>query len=58
VLEVGCKDADRAVRLFHKLQVLAQVRNAVTHRATADRSTLVEFRRAYYAAFEELTLLA
>jgi len=58
VLKVACKDPDRAVRLAHKLHVLAQVRNAVTHRSVAGASTLGEFRRAYYAAFEELTGMA
>jgi HEAT repeat protein len=58
VLEIACRDADRSVRLLHKLQVLAQVRNTVTHRSTADGATLTEFRRAYYQAFEELTHMA
>jgi hypothetical protein len=38
--------------------VLAQVRNIVTHRSVAGAATLTEFRRVYYAAFEELTTLA
>ena len=58
VLEVTCRDTDRAVRLAHELQVLAQVRNAVTHRAVAGAATLEAFRRSYYAAFEELTTMA
>ena len=58
VLKVASKDADRVVRLAHRLQVLAQVRNAVTHRQVAAADTLAEFRKAYYAAFEELTTLA
>lgn len=58
VLGVACKDADRAVRLAHRLQVLAQVRNAVTHRSVAAASTLEAFRTAYYGAFEELTTFA
>jgi hypothetical protein len=58
VLRVECKDADRVVRLAHRLQVLAQVRNAVTHRQVAGKETLAEFRRGYYAAFEELTGMA
>jgi HEAT repeat protein len=58
VLEVGCKDPDRAAKLAHQLQVLAQVRNAVTHRQVATSATLGEFRTRYYAAFEELTGMA
>jgi hypothetical protein len=58
VLEIGCRDPDRSVRLAHKLQVLAQVRNVVTHRSTADLPTLLEFRRSYYVAFEELVKMA
>jgi hypothetical protein len=58
VLELAWRDPDRAVRLLHRLQVLAQVRNTVTHRSVADASTLAEFRRVYYGAFEELTRLA
>jgi hypothetical protein len=38
--------------------VLAQVRNVVTHRSVADAATLAEFRRAYYAAFEDLVGMA
>jgi hypothetical protein len=55
---VKCLDTDRAVRLAHRLQVLAQVRNAVTHRSIAGAATLEEFRRTYYATFEELTTMA
>ncbi|MBS2019558.1 MAG: HEAT repeat domain-containing protein [Deltaproteobacteria bacterium] len=58
VLDVRARDAERGVRLAHRLQVLAQVRNAATHRSVATSSTLDEFRRSYYAAFEELTALA
>jgi len=58
VLRVVCRDMGRAVRLAHRLQVLAQVRNVVTHRSVAGASTLSEFRAAYYAAFEELTAMA
>ena len=58
VLKVASKDAERVVRLAHRLQVLAQVRNAVTHRQVAAADTLAEFRKVYYAAFEELTGLA
>ncbi len=58
LLEVKCRDADRGVRLAHKLQVLAQVRNAVTHRSVAGAATLEAFRRTYYEAFEELTAMA
>ncbi len=58
VLAVTCTSADRAVKLAHKLQVLAQVRNVVTHRSVAGASTLAEFRASYYSAFEELTAMA
>jgi hypothetical protein len=58
VLKVASKDAERVVRLAHRLQVLAQVRNAVTHRQVAAADTLAEFRKVYYAGFEELTGLA
>jgi HEAT repeat protein len=58
VLEIACRDADRAVRLAHKLQVLAQVRNVATHRANTEVDTLAAFRAGYYAAFEELTAMA
>lgn len=50
--------AARAVKLAHKLQVLAMVRNIVPHRSVAGASTLAEFRKTYYSAFEELTALA
>ncbi len=58
VFKVSSKNADQVVRLAHKLQILAAVRNLVTHRAAAASSTLEAFRRSYYAAFEELTRLA
>ena len=58
LLKVSSKDADRTARLAHRLGVLAQVRNVVTHRSVADATTLTDFRRAYYAAFDELTALA
>jgi hypothetical protein len=58
VLKVTCRDADRMAKLAHRLQVLAQVRNVVTHRSAAGAPTLNEFRRRYYAAFEELTSIA
>jgi HEAT repeat protein len=58
VLEIASRSADKTARLAHRLQVLAQVRNAVTHRSVAGRETLVAFRKAYYSAFEELTSLA
>jgi len=55
ILAVECHDADRAVRLAHRLHVLAQVRNAVTHRSVASADTLHDFRGRFYADFEELT---
>jgi HEAT repeat protein len=58
VLKVGSREAERTVRLAHHLHVLAQVRNAVTHRQVAAASTLDAFRRSYYAAFEDLTSMA
>jgi HEAT repeat protein len=58
LLGLPSKDADRLAKLAHKLQVLAQVRNLVTHRSTADASTVEAFRSRYYAAFEELTGMA
>ncbi len=58
VLKVGVTSAERAVKLAHGLQVLAQVRNVVTHRSVAGAATLSEFRGAYYRAFEELTAMA
>jgi HEAT repeat protein len=58
LLAVACRDADRMAKLAHKLQVLAQVRNLVTHRSTADTPTVEAFRTRYYATFEELTALA
>jgi hypothetical protein len=58
VLKVASKDADRIARLSHRLQVVAQVRNTVTHRSVADAATLQEFRKLYYASFEDLTGLA
>jgi HEAT repeat protein len=58
LLHAGGHDADRAVRLAHHLQVLAQVRNVVTHRSVAGPGTVTEFRRGYYAAFAELTAMA
>ena len=48
----------QVVRLIHRLQTLAAVRNVCTHRAAVGPSTLEAFRKAYYAAFEELTKLA
>ncbi|GEM_PF-1363182 len=58
VLGVGCREPERTARLAHRLQVLAQVRNVVTHRSAADADTLVEFRRGYYVAFEDLAAMA
>ncbi|MDB4933249.1 MAG: repeat-containing lyase [Labilithrix sp.] len=58
VLGIVCTDADRGVKLAHRLHVLAQVRNAVTHRSLAGAATLEQFRRSYYTAFEELTTMA
>ncbi len=58
VLEVTCRDADHAVRLAHRLQVIALVRNTVTHRSVAATSTLDAFRTLYYAAFEDVTRMA
>ncbi len=58
LLKVSCAEAERLVRLAHRLQVLAQVRNAVTHRLVAEAATLEAFRRSYYASFEELTAMA
>jgi HEAT repeat protein len=58
VLEVRGHDVERGVRLAHRLHVLAQARNEVTHRSIAGTSTLEEFRRSYYVAFEEVTALA
>lgn len=57
-LAVTCRDADRMARLAHRLHVLAQVRNLVTHRAAADAATVDAFRTRYYAAFEDLTAMA
>lgn len=58
VLEVTCRDPDHAVRLAHRLQVLALVRNTVTHRSVAAASTLAAFRKLYYEAFEDVTRMA
>jgi hypothetical protein len=58
LLKVTARDADRTARLAHRLGVLAQVRNVVTHRSVADAPTLTEFRRVYYTAFDDLTALA
>jgi HEAT repeat protein len=58
LLAVPQRAADRTVALAHRLHTLAAVRNLVTHRASASAATLTAFRRAYYAAFEELVGLA
>jgi HEAT repeat protein len=58
VLKVTAQGPERTVRLAHELQVLAQVRNAVTHRSVAALSTLTAFRGSYYASFEDLTGMA
>jgi hypothetical protein len=58
VLKVSSRGAVEVARLAHKLQTLAAVRNAVTHRTTAGAATVEAFRRAYYQTFEELTRLA
>jgi hypothetical protein len=58
VLEVNNRDADHAVRLAHRLQVIALVRNTVTHRSVAAMATLDAFRKLYYAAFEDVTKMA
>ncbi|HEU0032126.1 MAG TPA: HEAT repeat domain-containing protein [Kofleriaceae bacterium] len=57
-LGAGKHGAERTVQLAHRLHALAAVRNLVTHRASAGASTLAAFRRAYYAAFEDLVALA
>lgn len=51
-------DADASIRLAHRLQVIALVRNSVTHRSVATTSTLDAFRTLYYAAFEDVTRMA
>jgi hypothetical protein len=58
VLKVTSTNAERSVKLAHKLQVLAQVRNIVTHRSVAGAATLAAFRTSYYSGFEELTAMA
>ncbi len=58
VLQVSCGDADHAARLAHRLQVIALVRNTVTHRSVAATSTLDAFRAMYYEAFEDVTRMA
>jgi hypothetical protein len=58
LLEVTCRDPDHAVRLAHRLQVIALVRNTVTHRSVAATSTLDAFRTLYYGAFEDVTRMA
>jgi HEAT repeat protein len=57
VLQVKA-EADASVRLAHRLQVIALVRNSVTHRSVAATSTLDAFRTLYYAAFEDVTRMA
>jgi hypothetical protein len=52
------KSGERTVALAHRLHTLAAVRNLVTHRASAGAATLEVFRRAYYAAFDDLLDLA
>jgi HEAT repeat protein len=58
LFKVSAKNADQVVRVAHRLLMLAQVRNIVTHRAAAGASTLEAFRRVYYSGFEEVTRLA
>jgi HEAT repeat protein len=58
LLQVQGRGPEAAVRLSHALQVLAQVRNTVTHRQVAAEATLRAFRSAFYAAFEEATGMA
>jgi HEAT repeat protein len=58
LLKVTSTDANKMVRLVHSLSVLAQVRNAVTHRTAAGADTVTAFRSTYYAAFEELCAIA
>jgi HEAT repeat protein len=58
VFKVSSRNPDHVVRVAHRLQTLAAVRNLVTHRAAAGAATLEAFRRAYYTTFEELTRLA
>jgi len=60
LMKLGGKtsSAERTIALAHRLHTLAAVRNLVTHRASAGASTLAAFRRAYYAAFEDLVALA
>ena len=58
VLEVACRDPEHTIRLAHRLQVIALVRNSVTHRSVAAASTLDAFRTLYYGAFEDVTRMA
>ncbi len=58
LMKLGNKTPERTVALAHRLHTLAAVRNLVTHRASAGSATLAAFRKAYYAAFEELVKLA
>jgi HEAT repeat protein len=50
--------SETTIALAHRLHTLAAVRNLVTHRASAGANTLAAFRRAYYAAFEDIVALA
>ncbi|MEZ4339796.1 MAG: HEAT repeat domain-containing protein [Sandaracinaceae bacterium] len=58
LLEVGSSDAEHVVKVAHRLQVLAHVRNAVTHRTVAGRPVVEGFRGVYYPTFEDLTSMA
>jgi HEAT repeat protein len=58
VLEVACRDPEHAIRLAHRLQVIALVRNSVTHRSVAATSPLDAFRPLYYGALEDVTRMA
>ncbi|MCB9598633.1 MAG: HEAT repeat domain-containing protein [Sandaracinaceae bacterium] len=58
LLGVTSSDAEHIVRVAHRLQVLAHVRNAVTHRTVAGRPVVEGFRGVYYPTFEDLTSMA
>ncbi|MBX3274687.1 MAG: HEAT repeat domain-containing protein [Sandaracinaceae bacterium] len=58
LLAVTSSDPEHTVRVAHRLQVIAHVRNAVTHRTVAGRPVLEGFRGVYYPTFEDLTAMA
>lgn len=58
LFKIPSRNIGHVIRLAHRLQSLAALRNIVAHRAAIGPSTLEAFRSLYYSSFESLVKLA